>query len=36
MVESLADDLIAGDDYLPFGPGGFRKWACEEGLIEYE
>ena len=36
MVESLADDLIAGDYYLPFGPGGFRKWACEEGLIEYE
>jgi len=36
MVESLADDLIAGQYFLPFGPGGFRHWACEEGLIDYE
>lgn len=35
MVETLADDLIAGEYFLPFGPGGFRKWACEEGFIEY-
>lgn len=36
MVESLADDLLAGDYYLPFAPGGFRQWAIQEGLIEYE
>ncbi|MEU4196029.1 nucleotide-binding protein [Kribbella sp. NPDC026611] len=36
MVESLADDLITGSYFLPFERGGFRKWACEEGLIEYE
>ncbi|MDN3478300.1 nucleotide-binding protein [Curtobacterium sp. APC 4022] len=35
MVEHLADELIAGDYYLPFGPGEFRRWALEEGLIEY-
>ncbi|MEU4834324.1 hypothetical protein [Streptosporangium sp. NPDC023615] len=35
MVEALADDLLAGKYFLPFGPGGFRKWALEEGLIEY-
>lgn len=31
LVEKLADDL-----YLPFGPGGFRQWAHQEGLIEYQ
>jgi predicted nucleic acid-binding protein len=36
MVEALADDLLSGAYYLPFGPGGFRQWAHEEGLIEYE
>ncbi len=36
MVEALADDLLTGAYYLPFGPGGFRRWAYEEGLIEYE
>lgn len=36
MVESLADDLLAGTYYLPFGKGGFRQWAYQEGLIEYE
>jgi len=35
LVEALADDLIIGDYYLPFGRGGFRRWACEEGLIDY-
>lgn len=35
MVEQLADDLIAGDYYLPFHPGGFRWWAIHEGLIDY-
>jgi predicted nucleic acid-binding protein len=36
MVESLAGDLLAGAYYLPFGKGGFRRWAYEEGLIEYK
>lgn len=36
LVERLADDLITGDYYLPFGPGGFRRWAYQEGLIEYQ
>lgn len=36
MVEKLADDLLMGDYYLPFGPGGFRTWALQEGLIDYE
>lgn len=36
MVEKLADDLIMGDYYLPFSVGGFRRWAYEEGLIEYQ
>lgn len=36
MVEALADDLLTGAYYLPFGLGGFRRWAFEEGLIEYE
>ncbi|MFC7380673.1 hypothetical protein [Sphaerisporangium rhizosphaerae] len=36
MVEALADDLISGKYFLPFGPGGFRRWAQEEGHIEYE
>lgn len=33
MVEQLADDLMAGNYFLPFGPGGFRRWAMEEGHI---
>lgn len=36
MVEKLADDLIVGDYYLPFATGGFRSWALQEGMIEYE
>lgn len=35
MVEHLADELIAGDYFLPFGPGEFRRWALEQGLIDY-
>lgn len=35
MVEHLADDLIAGEYYLPFGSGGFRAWALEQGHIDY-
>ncbi|MET8154898.1 hypothetical protein ABZT47_00915 [Sphaerisporangium sp. NPDC005289] len=36
IVEALADDLISGEYFLPFGPGGFRRWAQEERHIEYE
>lgn len=33
LVSALADDLMAGDYRLPFGRGGFEKWASENGLI---
>ncbi|MDP9851717.1 nucleotide-binding protein [Corynebacterium lowii] len=33
MVESLTDDLLAGEYYLPFGPGEFWAWAKEQGVI---
>ena len=33
MVESLADDLLANEYRLPFGPGGFRRFARENGLL---
>ncbi|MGO1406958.1 MAG: nucleotide-binding protein [Brachybacterium sp.] len=36
MVEQVADDLLSGDYYLPFGPGGFRRWALEEGGLDYD
>lgn len=36
MVEKLADDLLSGDYYFPFGPGGFRRWALQEGMLDYE
>lgn len=36
MVEQVADDLITGDYYLPFGRGGFRHWALEQGMIDWE
>jgi predicted nucleic acid-binding protein len=36
LVEALADDLIIGTYYLPFQPGGFRQWALENGLLEYD
>lgn len=36
MVESLADDLIGGDYYLPFQKGGFRRHVLENGLLDYE
>lgn len=35
MVEALADDLLQGSYYLPFGPGGFRRYAVEQGLLDY-
>ncbi|MDG4831546.1 nucleotide-binding protein [Solwaraspora sp. WMMD1047] len=36
MVEALADDLLEGDYYLPFGPGGFRRHVLENGLLDYD
>ncbi|MGO1318103.1 MAG: nucleotide-binding protein [Cellulomonadaceae bacterium] len=36
QVEHLADELIAGDYRLPFGPGGFRHWAMVEGVLNYD
>lgn len=36
MVEHLADDLLGGKYYLPFGPGGFRQHVLENGLLDYE
>ncbi|MFJ4365361.1 nucleotide-binding protein [Streptomyces sp. WAC 05379] len=36
MVEELADNLLEGAYYLPFGPGGFRQHVLENGLLEYD
>lgn len=36
LVEALADDLIIGTYYLPFQPGGFRRWALENSLLDYD
>lgn len=36
MVEALADHLLEGDYYLPFGPGGFRRHVLENGLLDYD
>jgi predicted nucleic acid-binding protein len=33
LVSALADDLLAGVYRLPFGPGGFEKWATEHGQL---
>lgn len=33
LVSALADDLLAGVYRLPFGPGGFEKWAAEHGQL---
>lgn len=32
MVSDLADHLLETEYRLPFGPGGFKKWANEHGL----
>lgn len=36
LVEKIADDLMVGDYYLPFGPGGFRMHAIKTGLLDYD
>ncbi|MFV2087370.1 nucleotide-binding protein [Micromonospora sp. LOL_021] len=33
LVNALADDLLQNSYRLPFGPGGFAKWASDEGLL---
>ncbi|MEU3221880.1 hypothetical protein ABZ695_01810 [Streptomyces sp. NPDC006976] len=35
MVEELADNLLEGKYYLPFGSGGFRQHVLEHGLLDY-
>src|SRR5262249_50824397 len=32
LVSALADDLLSGEYRLPFTPGGFEKWARENGM----
>jgi Predicted nucleic acid-binding protein, contains PIN domain len=36
MVEELADNLLEGQYYLPFRPGGFRQHVLENGLLDYD
>ncbi len=36
MVEHVADELLANEYYLPFGPGGFRRHVLENGLLDYD
>ena len=33
MVSALVDDLIEGEYRLPLPPGGFEKWARDNGQI---
>lgn len=33
LVSALADDLLAHSYRLPFGPGGFARWAEREGVL---
>lgn len=35
IVSDLADDLISGDYYLPFGSGGLKSWLYREGHFDY-
>lgn len=36
MVETLADNLLESEYFLPFGPGGFRQHVLENGLLDYD
>lgn len=36
MVEELADTLIQGEYFLPFGRGGFRQHVLVNGLLDYD
>jgi predicted nucleic acid-binding protein len=33
LVSTLADDLLTSSYRLPFGPGGFKRWAEDNGLV---
>jgi predicted nucleic acid-binding protein len=33
LVSSVADDLLATEYRIPMEPGGFAKWAAENGLL---
>ncbi|MBB5806378.1 putative nucleic acid-binding protein [Saccharothrix ecbatanensis] len=33
LVAQLADHLLEGEYRLPFLPGGFEKWAADNGLV---
>lgn len=33
LASIIADDLLAGEYRLPFGPGGFATWAYGEGML---
>ena len=35
LVEALADMLLEGKYYLPFGKGGFRRHVLENALLDY-
>ncbi|GAA3731170.1 hypothetical protein [Streptomyces tremellae] len=35
MAEELADHLLEGAYFLPFGPGGFRRRVLQNGLLGY-
>jgi predicted nucleic acid-binding protein len=34
LVSAVADDLLAREYRLPFKPGGFEKWAADQGWTE--
>lgn len=33
LISTVADHLLEGEYRLPFGPGGFAKWAHDQGLV---
>jgi predicted nucleic acid-binding protein len=33
LVAALADHLLESEYRLPFGPGGFEKWARQQGMV---
>jgi predicted nucleic acid-binding protein len=36
MVEALLDDLLENAYFLPFASGEFRRYALENGLLDYD
>jgi predicted nucleic acid-binding protein len=33
LVSTVADHLLESEYRLPFGPGGFEKWAHQQGMV---